>query len=421
MRMFRVARYWLLGLAILVAATSLALLPACEDEEEEEATPTPTAAAETPSPAASPAAGGPLKIGSLNTFTGSLGEFGESISKGAELAVAQCNEVGGVLGADVEFSVADTQTTPTVGVDAARRLVDIGGVQTIPGKILLISPASTAATIAELDDDDMVFRTTVSDDAQGAVLAQLAYEDLGYTKVGVMADNNPYGVGLAETFKSNFEALGGEATIVKYEENQPTYLAEVQQATEGDPDALACIGYPVEAQVYIREALENELADTFLFVDGTRSVDLPTNIGPEYLEGMYGTDAGTVRVEQLVNDYEAQFGETFPVTPFTAQAYDAAALLCLAANKAGSTDPEAIRDALREVSSPPGQTVTAGVDGLTEALELIAAGTDVDYEGYASSTDFDENGDVAQGAISIWQYINGVPTGVRDIPVEFSE
>jgi len=176
----------------------------------------------------------------------------------------------------------------------------------------------------------------------------------------------------------------------------------------------------VEAQVYIREALENELADTFLFVDGTRSVDLPTNIGPEYLEGMYGTDAGTVRVEQLVDDYEVQFGETFPVTPFTAQAYDAAALLCLAANKAGSTDPEAIRDALREVSSPPGQAVAAGVDGLAEALALIAAGTDVDYEGYASSCDFDDNGDVAQGAISIWQYLDGVPTGVRDVPVDLS-
>jgi len=254
MRMFRVARYWLLGLAILLAATSLALLSACGGGEEEEATPTPTAGAETPSATGTPiATGGPLKIGSLNTFTGSLGEFGDSISKGAELAVAQCNEVGGVLGKDVEFTVADTQTNPTVGVDAARRLVDIDGAQviigalasgvttavaesvTIPSKILLISPASTAATIAALKDNDMVFRTTVSDDAQGAVLAQLAYDDLGYRKVGVMADNNPYGVGLAETFKDNFEALGGEATIVKFEENQPTYLAEVQQATEGSP------------------------------------------------------------------------------------------------------------------------------------------------------------------------------------------
>ena len=68
-------------------------------------------------------------------------------------------------------------------------------------------------------------------------------------------------------------------------------------------------------------------------------------------------------------------------------------LLALAAAKAGSDDRQAIRDALPEVANPPGEVVGPGE--FAKALELIAAGEDINYEGAAGSQDFDENGDVA--------------------------
>ena len=413
----------------LIAIVAIALLAfaACEDDEEEGKTPTPPAAGITP--ATGPTA---LTIGGVFDFTGALAEFGEPIQNGAKLGIADCNAAGGIDGGTVEMKVADGGTDSTVAVDAANQLIDVEGAQvilgpmasgvtgavaesvTVPGGILTISPSATAPTVTDIVDDDLVFRTTVSDLGQGGILAQLA-DDLGYTKVGALYGNNPYGQGLAEVFKEKFEALGGgrSVTTVPYDEKQASYLAELQQATAGGVDAFAAIGYPTEAQVYVREAIENELVEPgkFLFVDGTQSKDLIAAVGAESLNGSSGTAPGqaptTEQRQAFVALYEAEYGD-FPPTPFIAEAYDAAALFCLAAAQAGSTDGAALRDALREVSSPPGEKVVPGVEGLANALQLIADGKDVDYEGWASSTNFDPNGDVLQGSIQLWEIKDGV-------------
>jgi ABC-type branched-subunit amino acid transport system substrate-binding protein len=416
----------------LIAIVAIALLAfaACEDDEEEGKTPT---GDETPSAGITPATGPTaLKIGGLFDFTGALAEFGPPIRNGAAMGIADCNAAGGIDGGTVEMVEGDAQTDATAGVDAANQLIDIEGAQvilgpmasgvtaavaesvTVPGGVLLISPSATAPTVAEIEDDDFVFRTTVSDLGQGGILAQLA-DDLGYTKVGALYGNNPYGQGLADVFKEKFEALGGgrSVTIVPYDEGLASYLAELQQATAGGVDAFAAIGYPTEAQVYVREAIENELVEPgkFLFVDGTQSKDLIAAVGAESLNGSNGTAPGqaptTEQRQAFVALYEAEYG-AFPPTPFIAEAYDAAALFCLAAAQAGSTDGAALRDALREVSSAPGEAVAPGVEGLANALQLIAAGTDVDYEGWASSADFDANGDVLQGSIQLWEIKDGV-------------
>jgi len=404
---------WVLALALAVAAAFI--FAACEDDEEAVLT---------------------LKIGGLFDFTGALAEFGPPINNGAQLGVDDCNAAGGKL----EMVTADSETNATAGVAAATQLLDIEGAHvilgpmasgvtaavaeavTVPKGILTISPSATAPEVADIVDDDFVFRTTVSDKGQGGILAQLA-DDLGYTRIGALYGNNPYGQGLAEVFKEEFEALGGgrTVTIVPYEEGQATYLAELQQATAGGVDAFAAIGYPTEAVVYVREALENDLVEPgqFLFVDGTKSQDMIDGVGAESLNGSDGTFPGqsptltpTLRTE-FVALYEAEFGP-FPPTPFIAEAYDAAALFCLAFAQAGSTDGAALRDALREVSSPPGEQVQAGLAGLTRALELIAGGEDVDYGGWSSTDDFDENGDVLQGAIQLWEIQNGVPVDIGD-------
>lgn len=430
-----VTRWKWLIVALMGLAAMLALAACAEEEEVPEATAT-APAEETPE--ATPAGETTFKIGGLFDFTGALAEFGPPIRNGAALGVADCNTAGGVLGGLVEMVEGDAQTDPTAGVDAANQLIDVEGAHvilgpmasgvtaavaesvTVPKGVLLISPSATAPTVAEIEDDDFVFRTTVSDLGQGAILAQLADEQ-GYTKIGVLYGNNPYGQGLAEVFKEKFEALGGgrTVTIVPYEEDQASYLAELQQATAGGVDAFAAIGYPTEAMVYVREAIENGLVQPgkFLFVDGTRSQELIDAVGAESLNGSKGTFPGqaptTALRQTFVDLYEGEFGE-FPPTPFLAEAYDAAALFCLAAAQAGSTDGAALRDALRAVSSPPGEQVGPGVDGLRQALQLIADGQDLDYEGWASSTNFDENGDVLQGSIQLWEIQDGQPVDVGE-------
>jgi ABC-type branched-subunit amino acid transport system substrate-binding protein len=397
---------WVMLALVLV----LALVGGACDEEEEAKLP-------------------PLKIGQLNSFTGDLSDFGATHNRAAVLAADHVNQAGGVQGTVVTIAAKDTATNPTMGVDSARALVNIDDVAavvgalssgvtiavaqsvTVPNSVLQISAASTNPGITVLEDNDFLFRTTVSDAVQGVVLGQLASE-LGYETASALYVNNAYGQGLAEAFKDAFEAAGGTVLeLVAHEQVQPSYISEVSKATEGDPDVLVAVSYPESAQIYLREAIEGGYADTFLFCDGTKSGDMNEAIGVEHLEGTYGTAAGAevTEIRQAFNDaYKFAFAVDVPELPYIDTTYDAVVLIELAAEKAGTTtDSAAIRDALRDVAGPPGEIVGPGVEGIKRALELIAEGEDIDYEGAGGSQDFDESGDVIS-TIEIWKIENGV-------------
>ncbi len=370
----------------------------------------------------------PLIVGHLNAFTGSLSYFGPAHRNVAALAADHVNRAGGIGGASMIIISGDTGANPVQGVDAARALVDVenavailgalaSGVTlpvatsvTVPKKRLQISGASTSPAITVLADDDFLFRTAVSDAAQGVVLARLAQEE-GYKAAGIMFINNAYGEGLADQFEQTFTSLGGKVTgKVPHEDSQPTFKSELEKATAGDPDVLIAMSYPGQAEIYLRESLEGGYSDNFLFVDATKSPEMMEVVGWDRLEGTLGTAPGSPDSPQLRafrSSYAAAHGGQEPEHPFTSETYDAAVLIALAAAKAGTTtDPTAIRDALRDVANPPGEVVGPGVDGIKRALELIAAGQDINYEGAAGPVDFDENGDVV-GPIEIWKVEGG--------------
>ncbi len=380
----------------------------------------------------------PLKIGQLNSFTGDLSDFGGAHRNASSLAADHVNLAGGVLGSVITIVARDTATSPVQGVDSARALVEIGEVVaivgalasgvtipvaesvTVPNRILQISAASTSPGLTVLADNDFLFRTTVSDAIQGVIMGRLAKE-LGYNTASALYINNAYGQGLAEQFKAAFEAEGGTVLeLVPHEGVQPTYASELAKATEGNPDVLACISYPESAGVYLREALEGDYIDTFLFCDGTKSPDMNEAVGVALLEGSHGTAPGAPLTDaRLIFDaaYEASFAAVPPL-PFMAETYDAVVLIALAAAKAGTTtDSAAIRDALRDVANPPGEVVGPGVDSIRRALELIKQGKDINYEGAGGSQDFDAKGDVIS-TIEIWKIEGGaiVSTGRYELP-----
>ncbi len=381
----------------------------------------------------------PLVIGNLNAFTGALTEFGRPLRNSVELAANHVNRAGGIQGASAIVISRDTAVNPVQGVDSARALVEVenavalvgalsSGVTiavaqsvAIPKERIIISGASTAPSITVLEDNDFLFRTTPSDAAQGVVLARLADEQ-EYETVGIMYINNAYGEGLANQFEETFTALGGTVTAkVPHEDAQPTYVSELEKATDGDPDVLLTISYTGQAQVYIREALEGAYIDQFLFVDGVKGPAWIEEIDAwDALDGTLGTVQGSPgRPEK--GAFEDAYLETYgyPVShPFMAEHYDATVLVALAAAEAGSTtDSAAIRDALRKVANAPGEVVGPGRDGIAKALRLIAEGKDINYEGAGGNVDFDDNGDVF-GTIEIWTVKDGEiqSTGRFELP-----
>ena len=97
-----------------------------------------------------------------------------------------------------------------------------------------MSPASTSPAISTMADNDTVFRSTVSDAAQGVVLANFALQQ-GIKSAGAIYINNPYGEGLANMFSQAFIAGGGTITAtVPSEPGQTSYLSEVKKATAGN-------------------------------------------------------------------------------------------------------------------------------------------------------------------------------------------
>jgi len=432
------ARFWLVLLSLVAILSVVALSCGGDDDDEGKATPSggKTPAAKTPSGGTTPAGEtAQLKIGILLDFTGDLAEFGPNMLNGAKLAEKEINDAGGVMGQDIVLKQADSQTSPSPAVDAARQLVEsdkvaavVGSLSsgvtlavaeavTVPNKIIQISPASTSPALTAVEDDDFLFRTTLSDAAQGLILGKLAKE-LGYSKVATMYVNNAYGQGLSENFAASFEAEGGTVTAqVPHEQEQASYLAELQKATEGSPDAIAALSYPQSATVYLKEGFENNLITNVLFCDGTKSEDIITAVGAEKLEGMQGTVSAAAEIPTAWKDeFIAENGE-LPPLPYIAETYDAVIMIALAAEKAQSADPSEIRDAMRTLNDPSGEKVTSGAAGIEKALELIRDGKAINYQGASGFAGWDDNGDLPSGFIEIWKYEAGAIVTVRTEPV----
>jgi ABC-type branched-subunit amino acid transport system substrate-binding protein len=369
-----------------------------------------------------------IKVGTLMAYTGPLKEYGPNIKNGAVLAAKQL----AAAGFEIEMIHEDSETSPVAGTNAAKKLVDVDRVVaivgalssgvtlavaesvTIPNNVIVISPASTNPLMTVLPADegkDWLFRTCPSDALQGVVAGRLA---ASFNKtVSILYVNNAYGQGLSEVFKETFEKRyrGKVLAMVPHDEKAAeSYTAELKKALAGNPDRLLVYSYVEHAKVYLKEALEFFKYGKFLFCDGTKSQEIIDVLGADRLNGAKGTAPGSTGgepLEKFNKAYKAEYGQ-LPPLPFITNAYDATAVIGLAAfvakTKGLPLTSANIRDNLRVVANPPGEKVHPG--DFPKAFELIKQGKDINYEGAAGSVDFDKVGDV-ETPIEIWEYRDG--------------
>ena len=368
-----------------------------------------------------------VKVGTLFCYTGPLKEFGPNIRNGAVLAEKQMGEAG----FKINLIHEDTETSTIAATNAAKKLVEINRVVAIVGPMTspatvavaesitcprgvpVISPSATSPLISVLPADegkDVVFRTCPSDALQGVVSGMFASRR--YKTAAIIYVNNPYGQGLAETFTRSFEKRGGKVLAAIPHDDKPaeSYTAELKKALKDNPAVLCAFSWAGNAKIFLKEAVEFFKYKSFLFCDGTRSQDIVNSVGAKTVEGQFGTvPASAVGESNLffVTDYKGQFGE-LPPLPFITNAYDAVAVIGLAAYAAEvnglPANSKNIRDNLRKVAGPPGEIIKPGE--FKKAFDLLKAGKDINYEGAAGSTDFDQKGDVIT-PIEIWKYSKG--------------
>ncbi len=362
----------------------------------------------------------PLKIGLLLDFTGSP-EASADRKRAFDLAILHINDGGGVLGMPVGSAVADATRDPSTAVEAARHLVEVEGVHAIVGPnasaaslpvaqsvsgvlhIPTISPSATSPQLTGVEDDDYFFRTALSDAAQGPVLARVT-RDLGFDNVGLIYQDDAYGKGLAHAFQESWD---GALRVLSVDTSQASHTSELEHSASAGAQALVVIAFEGQALSIVREALDEGIYGQFVFGDASKRIGLVREIGGEKLGGMYGTAGASAPGNPATAGWEAAFiaeyGE-LPVLAYVKETYDATVAIALAAQAAGSVDGSAIRDRLREVAGPPGRTVTGTPAGVAYGLSSLADGQEIDYDGAASTLDWDENGDLRRGYIGTWRF-----------------
>lgn len=363
---------------------------------------------------AAPALAEDVKLGFLADVTGPIAGFAGGMVDAGNLAVTNVNEQGGILGGGTLTSVsADSACSPDAAGPSADRLVNtenvtaifgayctgatVAGANTagIPGNVVMISPSATAPVLTTLDDNDLVFRVAPSDAFQGAKAADLLLS-MGINEVGVTYVNGDYGKGLADQFAETFTAGGGTvAANVAHEDGKADYRPEIGQIESTGVQALVIYGYEnAGGGAILDQALETGSFTTIVGGDGMAGDALLEDRDAAALEGMITTKASAAQSEGY--DAFVALAEAAGIDPegtYVTQSYDAAFLLALAIEKNGSADREGVSAALREVATAPGEPILPGE--WSKALELIAAGTDIDYKGASGDHEFDENGDIA--------------------------
>lgn len=341
----------------------------------------------------------PIRIGVILGFTGPIESITPNMGNAADLAISEINEAGGILdGRMLEAVRADsTCIDAAAATAAAERLVTSDGVAgimgadcsgvtgailanvAVPNGVAMVSPSATSPALSSAEDNDLFFRTAPSDARQGQVLADiLQSRDIG--QVAVTYTNNDYGKGLADSFTASFEEAGGTVTLsAPHEDGKADYSAEIGALSSAGGEALVVLGYSDQGgRGMIQSAYDTGAFDTFMMGDGMFSNELITELS-NALDGSFGavpwsegegTDAFAAQAEEAGFD---------PATSYTRESYDGVALLALAMQAAGSTDPNEYKASMMDVANAPGEEILPGQLG--RAMEILAEGGEVDYVG----------------------------------------
>ena len=352
-----------------------------------------------------------IKLGIIFGFTGPIESLTGSMAAATEAAIAEVNASGLLLdGSTVTAIRADSTCVDSAAATAAaERLVTsdqvaaiIGGdcsgvtgaiLQNVarPNGIVMISPSATSPALSTADDDGLFFRTAPSDAREGEIAADIMTER-GIKTAALTYTNNDYGKGLAEAIAKAFEAKGGKITIsAAHEDGKADYTAEVGALAAAGGDILIVAGYLDQGGVgVIRAALDTGAFSLFELPGGMIGDNLTAALGKS-IDGSFGQVAGTdAPGMKILGDSS---GGKFDVnSPYTPESYDAAALIMLAMQAAGSSKSVDFAPKIMDLANAPGEKIYPGE--LAKALELVKAGTDIDYVG-ASAVELVGSGESA--------------------------
>jgi branched-chain amino acid transport system substrate-binding protein len=371
-----------------------------------------------------------IKIGIEMGFTGPIETLTPPMAAAAEMAIKEVNDSGAFLDGTKITAVRGDETCIDAGAAtaAAERLVTSDGVSgivgptcsgatsavltnvAIPNGMVLISPSATSPGLSTVDSKGLFYRTAPSDAREGEILAQMMI-DHGVKSAALTYTNNDYGKGIASSIQASFEKLGGKITLsAPHEDGKGDYSAEVGALASAGGDALVVAGYADQGGAgIVQTTLDTGAFPKFVFPNGMWGESLLKKFGKQ-LDGSFGDRPGSDSpgAAKLVDMAKAA-GIDSNAT-FVPETYDAAAIMMLAMQAAGSAKPADYKGKIMDVVNAPGEKIYPG--DLGKALKILKDGGDIDYVG-GSAVEFIGKGEsagsyaeivVENGAMKIVKY-----------------
>jgi branched-chain amino acid transport system substrate-binding protein len=369
-RLFTLLMFLILALTPVLSACA----PATPAAVAPQATEAPTTA-----PAAAAPAGEPIKIGGVYNVTGGMSSIDAPGLNGMKLAAKQINEAGGLLGQPVEIVAIDGKTDQTTLTNAVSEMINVHHVVAMGGLndstyALAAGPiaqqagvpfVTAGATLPTLPEQvgDYFFMTPFGDDVQAYAVAEFAMNDLNAKTAWMLVDQAyDFTTALASFFKERFTALGGEIVLEdEYQSGDTDFSAQIARlkALDPQPDVLFVSAIPNEAGITTKQIREAGLAQPILSGDGFDTPLIGEVAGENADDVYYSTHASLEnpdpKVQNFVQAYEAEYGRA-PENAFAALGYDMMRQIADAIERAGSAEPQAIRDALAETQGFQGVT-----------------------------------------------------------------
>lgn len=336
-----------------------------------------------------------VKIGAVAPLTGPQAHLGKDNENGTRMAIEDANTKGIVIGGKkVHFELIseDDQADPKTATIVAQKLVDnkVAGVighlnsgTTIPAAkiysdngIAQISPSATAVAYTH-QGFRTAFRVMANDAQQGHALGEYAVKNLHAKKIAIIDDRTAYGQGLADEFIKAAKAAGAEIVSHEYTSDRSVDFTAVLTAVKGkQPDLLFYGGMDAQGGPMARQIRSLALNVKFVMGDGGYTPEF-VKLAGDAGEGAYASLPG-VPLDKMPGG--KTFSERFvaqyqPIQLYAPYCYDAVNVMIAAMQKADSAEPAKYLPALANIS----------------------------HEGITARIQFDGNGDLKGGAVTLYQ------------------
>jgi branched-chain amino acid transport system substrate-binding protein len=352
-----------------------------------------------------------IPIGVLLPFTGSQGAYGPDMRKAAEITTKLINDGGGIMGGrKVKLFFEDDESTPTAGLAATKKLLEINKCQAVIGiwgspiamaiKNVLIQAntcmmvSGAANAITDGDTRGLVWRYQAKATDWGPAMAK-AMISREWQTVSILAQQNPFVIPMIEPAKKEFEKAGVRVLdSIVYNPDQPSYRAEVQRifGASPAPEVVMSLGLLTDFVSIVREVVRNDYKSKIMALSIMADAEgkFIQSVGAEAAEGIEHFQPSPPLGSPSYARFQKLMGaDENALFLFAGNTHDQICTLALSMEKTKSTDSLVYTKAIRELCNGPGQKV----DDVGEALRLVRAGTKIDFVGAGSDCDFDERGD----------------------------